>query len=199
MTTFSKTVIAVLLLITLSGCESSGSDSEPSLPVQYSGTTHAVSELCGYGKEFFERQFNAHDLTMTNSMNTSMSAPVGMWNACVFSTTGGKPYSVTDDPSDTDAIATLSLGDRLTFPCCNNGQLMNTFVVDGISVSEVWPYTKETRPKAGQEVHVRLEVEIDKWYGWFQLWDRDDATVQAAAKTLVEMTRALKGPVPPRK
>ncbi|MCX4092074.1 hypothetical protein [Nocardia sp. alder85J] len=149
-------------------------------------STHTVQELCDFPKPFFAEKFGYRDFRIDLMSPASMDKKLDVGNACTYFD------DAADSSTNGEEVGELLLGPFPLEDHSARSEVLDTFIVDGSKVVETsLPGLNTSAP--GLRPFIQLDADIDGWYGSFEFWGRDDATVHAGGKVLVDMISKLKG------
>ena len=172
---------AVVLVVVASGCGPGANNSSDS----GAGTTshHTLQELCDGPKQFYKTEFNADNLSVSLAATHPMTDEIGGGNACDYETIG-------HDTSERNYLGQISLIHSTDAPghAAEQSQ-MKTIVVDNTAINESVPV--DTGDTTTTEPHITLSKTVNGWHGEFTFWGRDDQTIAAGGKVLLNMMRTL--------
>ncbi|MQY20433.1 hypothetical protein [Nocardia macrotermitis] len=142
-------------------------------------STHTMSDLCNFPKQFLATYFHATVLTekLVGAPPSSMSRKLTYENDCDL------------ESPDGELAASVSMSFS-SVPNQPRSGVARTWTVDGVSVLQIpLPGTPDYPAKGA---YIGMDATIGKWTGSFGFGSGDEATLEAAAKMVVSMTRTLK-------
>ncbi|MFB7877546.1 hypothetical protein ACFC06_20045 [Nocardia sp. NPDC056064] len=175
-----RIVASVALAVALSSCSQppSGHPSERS--------THTLSELCEFPREFFQSQFEVAEIAATVVIGKPMEAPINAGNGCLYTAEGASVHGYLGTIS-------ISRGHGENSLSTAEGMPSRYIEVDGFSVAMYINPIPEFRDPETAHPSYTLNVEIDNWTGELTFEGGNDAGARAGADMLVRMVQSLKG------
>ncbi|WP_157121587.1 hypothetical protein [Nocardia miyunensis] len=172
---------AAALAVIASGCgHRVNSESDPVANIT---SSHTLQELCDIPKQFYKNEFNADNPSVSLAAGHPMTDKIEGGNACDYEILG-------HDTSDRNYLGQISLvhSTEATGDTTENS-VTKTIVVDNTVIDESIPV--DTGEFTTTEPHVTLSITVKGWHGKFTFWGRDDQTIAAGGKVLLNMMRTL--------